>query len=135
MPNVGSRVRTLRAQQKMTLPALADKAKISKGLLSKLENEADYNPSLDTLYKIAEAFEVTLADLLETEQVQIQKVVPDEKPVWLDGLLSYLRGNDKEPDELILNAMYVLRHRKGAKKADLEQWKFLYQSIEKSFSK
>lgn len=47
--------------------------------------------------------------------------------------MSYLRAQGKEPDEHILEAMYVLRHRKGAKATDLEKWKFLYFSIEKSF--
>ena len=117
----------------MTLPTLADRSGLSKGLLSKLENEEDSNPSLSTLYKIAEGLEVTLADILETEQAQIQRIVPVESPEWQKGLISYLSSQGKEPDQAILNAMYVLRHRKGAKSVDLEHWKFIYLSIENSF--
>jgi transcriptional regulator with XRE-family HTH domain len=135
MTSVGSRVRTLRTERKMTLPALAERSGLSKGLLSKLENNEDANPSLETLFKVAEAFEVTLAEILESEQAQIKKVTPTDEPVWLEGLVKYLKANNRELDKDILNAMYVLRHRKAAKKADLEQWIFLYQSIEKSFAK
>jgi transcriptional regulator with XRE-family HTH domain len=135
MRNPGARIRTLRTEKEISLPTLAASAGLSKGLLSKLENNKDSNPSLGTLYKIAEALDVTLADILETEQAQLKRIVPDEQPSWQKGLISYLRAHDKEPDQDILNAIYVLRHRKGAKTADLESWKFLYLSIEKSFGK
>ena len=135
MANVGSRVRTLRIERKMTLPALATRTGLSKGLLSKLENDTRANPSLDTLYKVAEGLDITLAEILETEQVQINRVIPKEEPSWLAGLVKYLKDNGRDVDQDILNAMYVLRHRKGAKKADLEQWIFLYQRIEKSFAR
>jgi transcriptional regulator with XRE-family HTH domain len=117
----------------MSLPALAERAELSKGLLSKLENNEDSNPSLATLYKIAEALEVTVADIIESEQAQVTRIVPEEQPSWQKGLIAYLKSTGKAPDPDILNAMYVLRNRKAAKKTDLEGWKFLYQSIENSF--
>lgn len=135
MRNPGERVRTLRIEKGLTLPALAERAELSKGLLSKLENNEDSNPSLTTLYRIAEALEVTISDLIETEKVQLKRVVPEQQPAWQKGLVSYLRSQGKEPDPDILSAMYVLRNRKAAQKADLEWWKFLYMSIENSFKK
>jgi XRE family transcriptional regulator, master regulator for biofilm formation len=135
MRNLGERVRTLRTEKHITLPRLAEKANLSKGLLSKLENNEESNPSIDTLFQIAEALEVTLADILETESAQVKRIVPEKQPDWQKGLISYLRNHGKEPDQDILNAMYALRNRKAAKNADLEQWKFLYTSIENSFKK
>ncbi|MEW6159361.1 MAG: helix-turn-helix transcriptional regulator [Verrucomicrobiota bacterium] len=135
MRNIGGRVRALRTEKQITLPGLATRTGLSKGLLSKLENDDDSNPSLATLYKIAEGLEVTLADILETEQAQIKRIVPQDQPDWQKGLISYLKSIHKVPDQDILNAMYVLRNRKSAKVADLEQWKFLYLSIENSFKK
>jgi transcriptional regulator with XRE-family HTH domain len=135
MRNLGERIRTLRTEKNITLPALAESAGLSKGLLSKLENNEDSNPSLATLYKITEALDATLADILDTEQAQVKRIIPEEQPTWHKGLISYLRAQGKEPDEHILNAIYVLRNRKAAKKSDLEDWKFLYQSIENSFRK
>jgi transcriptional regulator with XRE-family HTH domain len=135
MRNIGCRVRTLRTQRGITLPDLAERAGVSKGLLSKLENSEEPNPSLSTLYKITEALDVSLADLLETEKVQVARIVPETQPKWQKGLLDYLRKIGKEPDPDILNALYVLRNRKAAKMEDLERWKFLYMSIENSFKK
>ena len=133
MKNIGGKIKTLRQEKQFTLPQLAEEAHLSKGLLSKIENSDDANPSLDTLYKIAEALDLSLSELLETEKVQMTRVVPDEPPEWQKGLILHLKENGKEPDQNILNAMYVLRNRKGAKPADLESWKFLYRSIENSF--
>lgn len=133
MKNIGGKVRALRTERQITLPDLADKARLSKGLLSKLENSTDANPSLDTLHRIAEALDVTLATFLETEQAQVRRIIPETPPDWQKGLVAYLREIGKEPDQDILNAMYVLRNRKAAKNADLESWKYLYNSIEKSF--
>jgi transcriptional regulator with XRE-family HTH domain len=135
MRNIGGRVRTLRTEQKITLPALAERTGLSKGLLSKLENSEEPNPSISTLFKIAEAFEITVADLLETEHAQIKRVIPDEPPKWQKNLISYLESQKKEPDQDILNALYLLRNRKAEKGEDLERWKFLYFSIENSFKK
>jgi transcriptional regulator with XRE-family HTH domain len=133
MRNLGPKIRALRTEKNLTLPELARRANLSKGLLSKLENDEESNPSITTVFRIAEAFGVTIADILETEQVQIRRVVPDEKPVWLEGLVSFLRKKGQEPDSAILEAMYVLRNRKANFTGDLDHWKFVYQSIEKSF--
>jgi XRE family transcriptional regulator, master regulator for biofilm formation len=133
MKNIGGTIRTLRQEKGITLPALAEKAQLSKGLLSKVETSAASNPSLDTLYKIAAALEVPLPFLLEPEQDQLKRIVPDKPPTWQKELLSSLKEKGKQPDKDILNALYVLRNRKAAKKADAETWKFLYQSIENSF--
>jgi transcriptional regulator with XRE-family HTH domain len=135
MRNLGERIRTLRTEQDMTLPALAKRSGLSKGLLSKLENNDESNPSLDTLYKIVTALSVTLGDVLETETAQLKKIVPEKQPVWHKGLVQYLQSQGKELDQDILNAIYVLRNRKAAKSSDLEDWKFVYMSIENSFKK
>lgn len=73
MRNLGERIRTLRTEQSMSLPTLAERSGLSKGLLSKLENNEESNPSLDTLYKIVSALKVTLGDILETETAQLKK--------------------------------------------------------------
>lgn len=135
MKNIGGTIKTLRQEKNVTLPALAEMAGLSKGLLSKMENSSDANPSLSTLYKIAEALDEPLSTILETEQVQLKRVIPSEPPVWQKGLISHLIEKDKSPDQNILDALYLLRNRKGAKKNDLDDWIFLYSSIENSFKK
>jgi transcriptional regulator with XRE-family HTH domain len=135
MKNIGGTIKTLRQEKNVTLPALAEMAGLSKGLLSKMENSSDANPSLSTLYKIAEALDEPLSTILETEQVQLKRVIPSEPPVWQKGLISHLNVKGKSPDQNILDALYLLRNRKGAKKNDLDDWIFLYSSIENSFKK
>jgi transcriptional regulator with XRE-family HTH domain len=133
MKNIGGKIKALRSEQQLTLPDLAEKAGLSKGLLSKIENSEDSNPSLDTLFKIVEALNVSLSSILETEKVQLKRLVPSEPPPWQKGLIAYLKHVGKTPDPNILNAMYVLRNRKAARSADLEAWKLLYLNIENSF--
>jgi transcriptional regulator with XRE-family HTH domain len=135
MKNIGGTIKTLRQEKSITLPALAELAGLSKGLLSQIENSADANPSLSTLYKIAEALDEPLSTILETEQVQLKRIIPSDPPVWQKGLISYLKEKNKSPDQNILDALYLLRNRKGAKKNDVDDWIFLYSSIENSFKK
>ena len=135
MKNIGGTIRTLRQEKNITLPALAESAGLSKGLLSNIENSPDANPSLSTLYKLAEALDEPLSTILETEQVQLRRVIPSEPPVWQKGLIARLNEKGKSPDQNILDALYLLRNRKGAKKNDLDDWIFLYSSIENSFKK
>jgi transcriptional regulator with XRE-family HTH domain len=135
MQTPGERIRILRTEKSITLPTLAERSGLSKGLLSKLENDQDSNPSLGTLLKVAEALDVTVADILETEQAQIKRIIPNEQPTWQKSLISFLKSQGKEPDPDILSALYLLRNRKAAKASDLEGWKFLYLSIENSFKK
>lgn len=60
---VGERVRSARQQQGLTVGALAEAAGIGKGSLSELEH-GTRNPTLGTLYSLANALGVPLASLL-----------------------------------------------------------------------
>ena len=133
MRNPGERIRTMRTEKNWSLPELANRSGLSKGLLSKLENNEESNPSLSTLYKIAVAFEITVADILETEKAQLKRLIPEEHPWWQKELMDYLHSQSIQPDPDILNALYVLRNRKAEQTDDIERWKFLYRSIENSF--
>jgi transcriptional regulator with XRE-family HTH domain len=61
---VGERVRASRQHREMSVGALAQAAGVGKGSLSEIENGAR-NPTLGTLYAIADALEVPLAHLLD----------------------------------------------------------------------
>lgn len=135
MVPVGGRIRTLRAEREMTLDDLAQRSRLSKGLLSKLENKPDANPSLDTLFSIAEAFGVTLSDLLDADTVQARRIIPSSKPAWVNAVISALRREGKKPDEDILQALYVLQARKGATPEHDQAWVYMYKSLELTMSK
>ncbi|HEV3272828.1 MAG TPA: helix-turn-helix transcriptional regulator [Candidatus Methylacidiphilales bacterium] len=135
MANVGSRIRSLRLERRMTLPALADKAGLSKGLLSKLENAETPNPSLETLQKIAEALKVTLSDILDSGRIVMKKVVLPESPPWLQTLKTRLQQDGIAPDEDILQALLVLQSRKASRSDDDASWYLRYKNLELSFRK
>lgn len=133
MDHPGARIRTLRTTKGITLPELADRAGLSKGLLWKIEADDSSNPSLSTLFKIAESLDTTLADILNTVRVVPKSPPPIEEADWAKELVSFLRSQGKEPAHDILNAIQLLRRRKALKGRDLEHLKFLYTSIENSF--
>jgi len=135
MTHVGDRIRALRLERQLTLPALADKAGLSKGLLSKLENKADSNPSLETLQKVVKALDVTLSDLLQSGKVQVRRIVLDSTPTWFDAVLGELKREGKRPDEDILQALYVLQTRKGSANRSDGDWLYMYKSLELSFAR
>lgn len=135
MASVGGRIRTLRSERQMTLDVLANKAGLSKGLLSKLENNEDANPSLDTLQKISDAFELTLSDLIDSGSIRAKRIIPDERPAWVDAITTILKQEGQVPDDDILQALYVLQTRKGVtQKSDLA-WLHMYRSLELNFGK
>ena len=134
MPPVGGRIRTIRVERGLNLPALSSKSGLSKGLLSKLENDPESNPGLDTLQKLAKALDVTIADLLGEQVIVSIRTVPDEHPEWTKQLVKWLRDAGQAPDSDILEAMYVLQNRKGSVR-NIDDWKLLYRSIEANYPK
>lgn len=135
MSHAGGRIRTLRAEAGMTLDQLAEKSGLSKGLLSKLENLPDSNPSLETLQSIADAFDVTVGDLIDSGEVRARQVIPSQKPSWVDSIVAELTKEGRTVDEDILQALYVLQARKSpGKKSDLA-WLHMYRSLELNFKK
>lgn len=131
--NLGKRIQHLRLERQITLPELAERAGVSKGLLSQLENAEAPNPSLDTLNKIAKALSITIAVLLDRGSVVTRAMVPDEMN---EGLRKFLeeRKRRKQPiDTHVAQALYVLQEREGGPKTS-DDWDWLYRSIEMSLN-
>lgn len=63
---IASRVRAERARRRWTLDELASRSAVSRRLLVQIE-QAEANPSLATLLKLAAALDVTLTELLSEE--------------------------------------------------------------------
>lgn len=73
---VAARVRAARTRQRWTLDELAGRSGVSRRLLVAIE-QANANPSLSTLLKLASALGISLAALVEDQ--------PDEGPVRVVG--------------------------------------------------
>jgi len=134
MSHAGGRIRKLRTDAGLTLDQLAEKTGLSKGLLSKLENLPDSNPSLETLQSIADAFDVTVGDLIDAGETRARPVLALHKPAWVDAIVSALAKEGRSADEDILQALYVLQARKGGQKGDMA-WLHMYRSLELNFKK
>lgn len=130
---VGNRIKSLRVEQGFTLPALAEKATLSKGLLYQIESSDDANPSLETLNKVAKALGVTVALLLDKEPVKARRIVPESLEPGLEEYIRETRERGDPLNEDTLQALYVLQHRTGAGAKTKEDWAWLYRSIEFSF--
>ncbi len=132
--HVGSRVRSLRLLRGLTLPQLAEKGGVSVGLLSQLENADDEsaNPNLQTLRRIANALEVTVADLLGTPVVKARNYIPEKLDAGLSAFLTRARKRGDTLDEDVLQGCYGMQERDGAPKT-ADDWEFLYKTIKMNF--
>jgi len=78
--NLGSLIRKHRKEQKRTLKAVAEKAQVSEGFLSQVENSVS-SPSVDTLVSICNALGINAGDLLNQANSQ-EKLVLMRKKEW-----------------------------------------------------
>ena len=79
---IAARLRAERARRRGTLDELAARSDISRRLIVQIE-QADANPSLATLLKLAAALGITLTDLLESQQDQPVAVVSGQDAMTL----------------------------------------------------
>lgn len=63
---IGSRIKTLRVSQKRTLQEIADACDLSRGMISKIENNKTV-PSVAALVKIAKALGTNISNILEQD--------------------------------------------------------------------
>jgi len=85
--NIGTLIRRYRKEKKMTLRVVAERASISEGFLSQVENDVN-SPSVDTLIRISNALGVNAGDLLGQVSKK-EKSVLIKKSDWEDIDLSH----------------------------------------------
>ncbi|MBI5192507.1 MAG: helix-turn-helix transcriptional regulator [Nitrospirae bacterium] len=125
--HVGKRVANLRKLKNLTLPELAEKSGVSKGYISQLENEIIISPSVDTLKKLADAMDVTIADILELQKVNAINI-PEIKDKTLEEFLEERRrGGNPVPEDIIRALTQVKTRKKGA--MSKEDWAYLCETI------
>ena len=85
--NIGTLLRRARKDQKLTLKIVAEKASISEGFLSQVENDVN-SPSVDTLIRICTAIGIDAGDLI-TQANKQEKIIIIRKSDWDDIELSH----------------------------------------------
>jgi transcriptional regulator with XRE-family HTH domain len=80
---VAANLRALRARRGWSLDQLAQRAGVSKGVLVALEGDRG-NPSLNTLIRVADAFAVSLTELVQTGPAPALRVasIEDATVLW-----------------------------------------------------
>ena len=74
---VGTRIRSVRGQRKLTQQQLADLAGIPRATLATVERD-DANPSLSVVFKIAEALGMAVDDLVESTRRRVLRIPSGE---------------------------------------------------------
>ncbi len=72
--NLGSIIRKYRKEKKMTLRMVSEKAGISEGFLSQIENNVN-SPSVDTLLNICSAIGVNAGEIISRVEKQEKRVI------------------------------------------------------------
>lgn len=90
---IGARIRELRAEQGLTLEALAELADVSRAMLSRIER-GESSPTAHLLGKVCNGLGVTLSALFAaTEAPSSPLARRADQPTWRDPASHYLRRN------------------------------------------
>lgn len=106
-PLIARRLRDERARRGWTLDNLAQRAGVSKAMLSKLER-SEASPTAALLGRISGALGMTLSTLLATDDAPGARLVRrDEQPIWRDPATGYLRRQVTPLSDLPLQLIEV----------------------------
>lgn len=121
---IGGRMRRYRLDRRMSLSQLAEESAVSKGYLSALENDPHARrPSGETLYAIAKALGVTMADLLGRKVLGTPTAeVPDSLREFAD------EAKLPAADVKMLSAIKF----RGEPPRTKERWRYIYNAIRTS---
>ena len=127
LKKLGEKIRFYRQGRGWTLADLAQKSGVSKAYISDLENGTAGKPNIQYIYNIAQAFEITLDELLKDTTAKEQRARKrrsvEELPPGLADLQRELALSD---DEVEMLAQVNFR---GTRPKDMEGWRFVLQAI------
>ena len=125
--SVGVRVRREREKAGLSLAQLATAAGLSKAYLLKVENGAT-NASIGVLGQIADALDITVADLVGGPRVQLE---PDELEPS-SSLLAF--ADDAGLTSAEFRTLASIHWRQGEEPRTPERWRYIYDSLRLSRS-
>jgi transcriptional regulator with XRE-family HTH domain len=123
---VGEYIKKFRELRGITLPDLAARAGVSKAFLWEIESGKSRRPGAEVLFKIAEALEVTIAQLLgKPPEREAQALIEPEINAGLRAFINErkLQGRPLEPEEIKSLSFVQL---KGGRPTTKEQWALVY---------
>jgi transcriptional regulator with XRE-family HTH domain len=134
MPTVGERIRQIREELQMNQEQLAERASLSKGFLSDVENNKR-NIGSENLLKIANVLGASVDYLLRGEISESAGTEPVVIPPELSQAAEELELSYTATMELLEAHRSVIARRsnKGLRKFSVEDWKKLHDAIKKVF--
>jgi transcriptional regulator with XRE-family HTH domain len=122
--SVGDRIRRFRNERGLNLSRLAEQAGVSKGYLWALENDPGARrPSAETLFAVARALGVTMADLMGRE---LSAAPPEKIP---DSLREFAEEEGLPEADIQMLASIQFR---GERPRTKERWRYIYTAISTS---
>lgn len=122
--SIGDRIRRFRTERGLSLSQLAEQAGVSKGYLWALENDPDTRrPSADTLFAVAKALGVTIADLMGRE---VLAAAPTDIP---ESLREF--ADEEGLPEADIQMLASIQFR-GERPRTKERWRYIYTAISTS---
>jgi transcriptional regulator with XRE-family HTH domain len=134
MPTVGDRIREIREEMQMNQDQLAERASLSKGFLSDIENNKR-NIGSENLLKIANVLGASVDYLLRGEIAESGSTEPVVIPPELSQAAEELELSYAATVELLEAHRSVIARRsnKGLRKFSVEDWKKLHEAIKRVF--
>lgn len=118
----GQRLRRERDKAGRSLQQLSQATGVSKAYLVKLENETS-NPSLQLMSRLAEALDITVADLVGGPRFSL-----DEDQLPISPQLRALADEDGL-SSTELRTLASIRFRKGDEPRTAERWRYIHDSL------
>jgi XRE family transcriptional regulator of biofilm formation len=123
---IGPRLRAERTRAGLSHARLAQLTGLSKTYLVRLETDPSSNPSLEVLHRIADALDITVADLIAAPRVQFE-AADASIPSSLRAFADQAKLSRRE-----LRTLASIRWRKGEEPQTEERWRFILDSLRAS---
>jgi transcriptional regulator with XRE-family HTH domain len=123
---VGRNIREQRKKASLTLAQLSEMTGISKAHLVRIETKPS-NPSLGILSRIAEALDLTVADLVGGPRLTYRAPADDEIPPSLQRFADEVGLDSSEKRTLA-----SIKFRDGEPPRTVERWRYIYESLRMS---
>lgn len=127
---LGERLRLLRKERQLTLKGLSQLAGLSVPYLSDMEREV-VNPSVDTLQKVAKAYNMTVKELFSG----VEELGESTDAIYPEGFSDFLKDPDykHELNEDWKDLLMKIKFR-GTQPSSKREWIELYLSLRRILS-